>query len=62
MSEEDPNTSRRKSENPKSQSDTQGDDQPIDMEGQEDVETSAKVNEDKGAPDGAYEDVDENID
>ena len=37
-------------------------DQRIDMEDQEEEETSAKVNEDEAEPDQVYEQLDENID
>lgn len=56
MSESDPN--KRK----KSQSDSQGGDYQIDMEDQEDGETSARVNRDYVEPDKSDEEVDERID
>ena len=49
----------RKSE---SQSDAQGGDEPIDMEGQEETETSRKVNVDDAEPDHSDERIDERID
>jgi len=62
MSEIDPYNNRRKSGNRESQSDTQGNDEPIDMEDQEEDETSMKVNEDNAEPDAAGEEVNEKID
>jgi hypothetical protein len=47
---------------PESRSDTQGGDEPLDMEDQEEEETSATVNEDSREPDRADEEVDEKID
>lgn len=52
----------KKKEQGESQSDTQGGDEPIIMEGQEDEETSRGVNEVRGEPDGSNEKVDERID
>lgn len=57
MSESDPNNKRKKS-----QSDSQGGDYQIDMEDQEDGETSARVNRDYVEPDKSDEEVDERID
>ncbi len=62
MSEKDLLGNRRKTENPESRSDTQGNDEPIDMEDDEEEETSRKVNEDRGEPDAADEEADEKID
>ena len=61
MSQEDPYSKWRKKK-PESQSDTQGGDKPLDMEGEEETETSRKVNEDTMEPDKADEEVDEKID
>jgi hypothetical protein len=61
MSEEDP-YSKWKKRAPESQSDTEGGDKPLDMEDEEEIETSRKVNEDSMEPDKADEDVDEKID
>ena len=61
MSKED-NHGTRKGRNARSRSDTQGGDKPIDMEGQEEAETSRSVNEDHLEPDEEDERVDEKID
>ena len=61
MSEEDPYR-KWKRRAPESRSDTQGGDKPLDMEDQEEEETSRTVNEDKMEPDRADEEVDETVD
>jgi hypothetical protein len=60
--EEDPYRKWLRGDRPQTRSDTQDVDPPLDMEGQEDDETSASVNEDKTEPDEIDERVDENID
>jgi hypothetical protein len=62
MSEEDPYSKWKKRQESESQSDTQGNEIPLDMEGEEETETSSKVNEDTMEPDKANEEVDEQID
>ena len=51
-----------KKRTPENRSDTQGGDEPLDMEDQEEEETSATVNEDSREPDRADEEVNEKID
>lgn len=62
MLEEDPYIDQRKRENVKTQSDTQGGYMPLDMEDQEEEETSRNVNEHGAEPDQTDEQVDEKID
>jgi len=62
MTEEDPYRKWRKGRGRESQSDTQGGDKPLDMEDEEETETSRSVNEDTEEPDRANEEVDEKID
>ena len=57
MSETDSYNKRKRS-----QSDSQGGDYQIDMENQEEEETSARVNDDYVEPDKSDEEVDERID
>ena len=62
MSEQDPYGKWKKRRESESKSDTQGSDKPLDMEGEEETETSRKVSEDLMEPDEANEEVDEKID
>jgi hypothetical protein len=61
MSEENP-YSGSESDSPDSESDTQATNEPIDMEDQEEEETSRKVNENKAEPDKSDEEVDQTVD
>ena len=60
MSEDDINSNRKRKR--ESDSDTQGGDEPLDMEDQEGEETSMKVNEHGKKPDLSDEEVDEKMD
>ena len=62
MTEEDPYSKGRKRRDSESQSDAQGNNKPLDMEGEEENETSMTVDEDTREPDKANEEVDEKID
>jgi hypothetical protein len=62
MSQEDSEIKWKKRMNTKSQSDTQGGNEPFDMEGQEQTEVSRRVNDKSIEPDEPDEQVDEKID
>jgi hypothetical protein len=62
MPKEDTRRAQGKGRENESQSDTQGNDEPIDMEGQEETEISRNVNDEDMLPDETNEEVDEKID